>query len=250
MTRFLAASLTAAALALPARAEIVGESFAYSVDGAAFEGFVAHNAALDAPRGTVLIVHDWDGVNEHEERTAERLAALGYTAFAIDMYGADADPQGVEDYRALTGALYGDRDLLRTRLMGAIEAAADIPGSGGGTVLIGYCFGGAVVLEGARAGAGLDGYVSFHGGLGTPEGQDYAAADAPVLLLHGTADPVSGMADLAALLDELESAGVAHRAEVYGGARHAFTVHGSDDYDMASERRAWSALQGFLEERL
>lgn len=249
MTRLLAATLTAAAIALPAQSDIVGMPHGYTVNGTDFEGYVAHNAALDAPRGTVLIVHDWDGVNAHEQRTAERLAALGYTAFAIDMFGADADPQGMDDYRALTGALYADRDLLRARLEGAIDAARDIPGAGGGTVLIGYCFGGAVVLEGARAGAGLDGYVSFHGGLGTPEGQDYIATDAPLLLLHGTADPVSGMADLAALLDALEVADVPHRAEVYGGARHAFTVHGSDDYDMDAERRAWTALQGFLDER-
>ncbi len=250
MHRLLATGLTAACLAIPARAEIVGAPHAYSVGDTEFEGYVAHNTALEAPGGTVLIVHDWDGVNDHEERTAERLAAKGYTAFAIDLFGAEADPQGVEDYRALTGALYGDRELLRARLMGAIEAAAEIPGSGGGVVMIGYCFGGAAVLEAARAGAGMDGYVSFHGGLETPEGQDYAQAGAPVLLLHGTADPVSGMDDLAALLDELEGAGVAHRAEVYGGARHAFTVHGSDDYDMEAERRAWDALQGFLEERL
>ena len=43
-------------------------------------------------------------------------------------------------------------------------------------VAIGYCFGGASVLELSRAGADIDGFVSFHGGLETPEGQDYSSS--------------------------------------------------------------------------
>jgi Dienelactone hydrolase and related enzymes len=117
-------------------------------------------------------------------------------------------------------------------------------------VILGYCFGGAAVLEAARAGADLDGFVSFHGGLGTPDGQDYSAASAPIQLFHGSADPVSGMADLAALLDQLQAAGVPHGAEIFGGARHSFTVWGSRDYDLEADRGSWEGLLGFLEETL
>jgi dienelactone hydrolase len=92
--------------------------------------------------------------------------------------------------------------------------------------------------------------VSFHGGLGTPEGQGYEGVAGPVLLLHGSADPVSGMADLAALLDELQAAGVEHDARVFGGARHSFTVYGSSDYDLDADRGSWQALQDFLDEAL
>jgi dienelactone hydrolase len=66
----------------------------------------------------------------------------------------------------------------------------------------------------------LDGFVSFHGGLNTPEGQSYAQTKGSVLLLHGSADPVSGMGALASLVDQLQEAGVEHNAEIYGGARH------------------------------
>lgn len=245
-----AASVAAVAWVLPAQAQIVTEAYEYTVGDTVFEGLVARNAALDSPRGTVLIVHDWNGVDSYEQRRAEMLAAEGYTAFAIDLYGRDADPQGTDDYRRLSGALYADRALFQERLMGSIAAAADIPGAGGGMVLMGYCFGGAAALEAARAGADLEGFVSFHGGLGTPEGQGYDQTAAPVLLLHGSADPVSGMADLAALLDELQAAGVSHGAEVYGGARHSFTVWGSNDYDLQADRRSWQALLRFLDETL
>ncbi|MDP4992355.1 MAG: dienelactone hydrolase family protein [Marivita lacus] len=240
---------TLALTATAAQAEISADYHRYTVGDREYEGYVATNTAID-PKGTILIVHDWDGMTEYEERRAEMLAALGYTAFAIDVYGADEDPQSVDEYRALSGAMYSDRDAFRMRLMGAIEEAANIPGATDTHVMMGYCFGGAAVLEAARAGADLDGFVSFHGGLGTPEGQDYSATSAPIMLFHGSADPVSGMADLASLLDQLQSAGVDHGAQVFGGARHSFTVYGSSDYDLDADQASWDGLQSFLDAQL
>jgi len=217
----------------------------YEVDG---KSFAAHAAMADGePAGTVFIVHDWDGLNAYEKNRAKMLAELGYNAVAIDLFGVDAKLEGRDDYRRETGALYRDRAAFRARLAAAVKAANSISDKGGKSFIIGYCFGGAAVLEAARAGMGLDGYVSFHGGLGTPEGQDYAQTDAPVLLLHGSADPVSGMDDLASLLQQLQSAGVTHDAQVFGGARHSFTVAGSRDYDADADGRSWAALLRFLE---
>ena len=249
MNRF-AITATATLLAgAAAQAEITGEYHQYTVGDRDYEGYVATNTAIES-RGTVLIVHDWDGMTDYEERRADMLAALGYTAFAIDVYGAETDPQSVEEYRSLSGALYGDREAFRERLMGSIMEAAEIPGATEDAVIMGYCFGGAAVLEAARAGAELDGFVSFHGGLGTPEGQDYSAVTAPVMFFHGTADPVSGMDDLAAVLDALQEAGKDHGAQIFGGARHSFTVYGSNDYDLSADQGSWAGLQAFLADRL
>jgi dienelactone hydrolase len=237
-------------IAAPAAAEIVAEPHRYEVNGEAFEGYVAYNSALPETKGTVLIVHDWDGLTGYEERRAEMLAALGYTAFAIDVYGADRRPTSFEENRAFSGALYEDRERFRSLLLGAVEAAGSIPGATDAAVMLGYCFGGAAALEAARAGAELQGFVSFHGGLGTPEGQDWSATAAPVAFFHGTADPVSGPMELAQTLMELEEAGVPHQADIYGGALHSFTVFGSDDYDLEADQASWEGLQEFLEEQL
>jgi len=242
---------TAAALSLlpmTASAQISATPVPYEVGGMAFEGVMMRNAALDDSRGTVLIVHDWDGLSDYERTRAQMLATEGYTAIALDVYGTEADPQGFEDYRRLSGELYGDRAEFRARLMAGIAAAQEAAG-GGDTVLMGYCFGGAAVLEAARAGADLDGFVSFHGGLDLPEGQDYSAVQGPVMLFHGSADPVSGMMDLATLLNQLQEAGVAHGAEIYGGARHAFTVWGGRDYDAEADRQSWAGFMEFLDDR-
>ena len=159
-----------------------------------FEAYVA--TPDGTPRGTVLLVHDWDGLTEHERAQADALAADGYLAVALDLFGTNATLDSMDDYRRETGALYADRDEFRARMMAGAEAARALDGAGQ-MVIAGYCFGGAAALEAARAGMDMAGFVSFHGGLETPEGQDYSATPAPVMVLHGSADPVSGMAELA-----------------------------------------------------
>lgn len=233
-----------------AQGGITTMSHVYEVNGVAYEGYVAYNSNVDQTRGTVMIIHDWNGVDGYEIRRAEMLAAEGYTAFAVDLFGQGNQPQSMEENRQRTGELYADREEFRARLMGSLAQTSEIPGATDKVVVMGYCFGGAAVLEMARAGADTQGFVSFHGGLGLPEGQNYDSVTAPVLILHGSADPVSGMQDLASLLDALQEAGVEHHAQVYGGARHSYTVFGSGDYDLAADRASWSALQTFLARQL
>ncbi len=85
---------------------------------------------------------------------------------------------------------------------------------------MGYCFGGAVVLEMARSGQAEDvrGFATFHGGLDTPEDQSYSADTPPILIAHGGADTSIGMSDVATLAKELEAAGAPYEIEIYSGA--------------------------------
>lgn len=235
-----------------AQAALVAERYVYEIDGVEYEGYVAYNSRLERSIGTVMIVHDWDGPNDYERARAEQLAALGYTAFAIDVYGKDRQPTSMQENQQRAGEMYQDRAEFRKRLLAAHAEIANIPRGTDNVVVIGYCFGGAAVLELARAGAPLRGFVSFHGGLGLPEGQSYEEVQGPILILHGSADPVNGsrMSDLATLLDHLNAADVDHNAHVYGGARHSFTVPWSGDYDLAADRASWQELQRFLEQTL
>lgn len=235
----------------PAMLALIGgaafaDALPYTHGERSFEGYVA--TPEGTPRGTVLLVHDWNGLTDHERVQADALAAEGYLAVALDLFGTEAVLDGFDDYRRETGALYADRAEFRARMQAGADAAAGLEGAGD-MVIAGYCFGGAAALEAARAGLDMAGFVSFHGGLGTPEGQDYSATPAPVMVLHGSADPVSGMADLAALMDELQTAGVAHEARIFGGARHSFTVPNSNDWDPDANAGAQAAFREFLAAR-
>lgn len=241
-TMFTVSWLAAAALGTSVLAGAHSAKVGYTVGDKTFEAVVAMPQA--APKATVFIIHDWNGLDDYEIKRASMLADLGYRAVALDLFGTEAQLNGFEDYRRESGALYADRAEFRARIAAGIAASSE---GAEREFLAGYCFGGAAVLESARAGMDLDGFISFHGGLGTPEGQDYSQTKGEVLLLHGSADPVSGMGDLASLLTQLTEANVAHSATVYGGARHSFTIEGSRDYDQNAEQKSWSAFIAFLD---
>ena len=107
---------------------------------------------------------------------------------------------------------------------------------------------GSSVLEFARSGADLDGVVSFHGDLTTPEGQNYVDIKGKLLILHSTADTAVPMTDFAALAAELEGQGIPHEMITYSGAPHAFTVFGSDRYREDANMKSWKRFTEFFEE--
>lgn len=219
----------------------------YSVNQAAYEGYFV-SAGDNKP--LILLIHDWDGLTDYEVKRAHMIADLGYSVFAVDLFGAGVRPLVLEDKRRLTGELYADREKMRALMNGGLAAAAAQGGDVSRAVAMGYCFGGAAVLEWARSGADLQGFVAFHGGLSTPEGQDYSKATGQYLILHGSADEVVPMGDFAALASALEGAGLSHEMVTYSGARHAFTVFGTERYNKAADVKSWDRFAAFLKQVL
>jgi dienelactone hydrolase len=217
------------------------------VEGEEYEGYYV-TPSEDAP--LVIIIHDWDGLTDYEIRRARMLKEAGYAVFAADMFGAGVRPTALKDKQQLTGALYKDRGKMRRLVQGALKAAEAQGARVENAVAMGYCFGGTVVLEWARSGADLKGFVPFHGGLDTPEGQDYTRTSGFVLVFHGTADKHVTMESFAGLAMALEKAEVPHEMITYGGAPHAFSVFGSDRYREGADQKSWARFKAFLEEAL
>lgn len=215
----------------------------YEVNGEAYEGYYV---SPSNSQGLVLLLHDWDGLTDYEIKRSEMLAELGYSVFAADLFGKGVRPTEVKDKRQHTGELYKDRAKMRALMTGALKTARDLGAATGSTLAMGYCFGGAAALELARSGADMKGFVSFHGGLTTPEGQNYDATKAKVMVYHGTADTVITMDDFAGLAKELEQSGVAHEMVTYSGAPHAFTVFGSERYQQVADEKSWNSFTNFL----
>ncbi|NOH30236.1 dienelactone hydrolase family protein [Vibrio mediterranei] len=229
--------------ALVSSYSVAGEHVIYEVDGQPYEGYWAK---VNNTAPLVLLVHDWDGLTEYEEDRAEMLNEMGYNVFAVDLFGQDVRPTKVEDKKQHTGELYKDRAKLQALMNAGLQEAGKLGGNLDDTVVMGYCFGGAAVLESARAGMNARGFVSFHGGLTTPDGQNYAQTKAPILVLHGTADTAIPMSQFAQLAVELEKNGVEHEMITYSGAPHAFTVFGSKNYREDADKKSWKAFSEFL----
>lgn len=238
---FLAAPLVAVS---PAFADDVN----YDVNGEAFTGYFAE---AEASKGLVLIVHDWDGMTDYERQRADLLAEMGYDAFAIDMFGNDTPTETMDHRIAATGALYGDRERMRTLISAGVQQALERSDSDRMAV-IGYCFGGAVALEMARSDMAdmAIGYATFHGGLETPDGQGWDGDEPPVMVYHGGADTSITMGDVATLANEFEAAGNTYTIEVFSGAPHAFTVFGSERYQSRADAASWESFSAFLEEQV
>jgi dienelactone hydrolase len=250
------ASLTAILDREPARSATRSAEVEYEVDGVLCRGYVARPDD-DADHPGVLVAHDWVGVSDYVRMRADMLARLGYIALAADLYGADVRPTEQEAPK-VAAQYYGDLDLFRRRVLGGYAELLAQPGvDADRTAAIGYCFGGSAVLQLARAGADVNGVVSFHGALQTgPEGEA-AGITAKLLVLNGAVDPVVPDEAVLAFADELRSVpSLDWQLTAYSGAMHAFTLpdadapdHGAQDHAVA-ERRSWQAMKNFLAEVL
>jgi dienelactone hydrolase len=220
------------------------------------EGYLAWDESKSGRRPGVLVVHEWTGIGEHTRAQAERLAKLGYVAFAVDVYGKGVRPSSPAAAGAEAAKYKQDRGLFRSRLLAGYRTLLEQPWVDAQRVAaVGHCFGGTGVLELARAGADLKGVVSVHGGLDSPSPADGKNIKAKVLILHGAEDPFVKPADIDALLAELRGAGVDWQMISYGGAVHAFTNPAAGDdpsagaaYDARTARRSWLAMRQFLDE--
>jgi dienelactone hydrolase len=198
------------------------------------------------------------GLGDYAEARAKKLAAMGYIAFAIDMYGKGIRPKTPQEAAAQAGIYKQDRALMRARALAGLDVLRANPLCDPKRIAaIGYCFGGTVVLEIARSGADIAGVVSFHGGLDTPTPADAKNIRCKVLVLHGGDDPHVPRKDVDAFEDEMRAANVDWQLVVYGGAVHSFTnpASGNDKskgvaYDANADRRSWEAMKAFFGEIL
>lgn len=244
-TWLIASLISLSALNLQAA---TGKDVIYRLDGNAYEGYyiAAQSQVTDTP--LILMIHDWDGLTDYEKKRAQMLSKQGYSVFAADLFGQGIRPTEVKDKRQHTGELYKDRAKMRALMQAALKAARQQGGNLNNAVAMGYCFGGAAVLELARSGADMKGFATFHGGLKTPQGQDYSNAKSKILVMHGSADSAIPMAQFAQLTNELEAANVEHEMITYSGAPHAFTVFDSGRYHESADKQSWKRFSDFLKD--
>jgi dienelactone hydrolase len=246
------------AVAELASAQVLARPVAYAIDGAPHEGWLVHSAALVAPRPGLLMMPNWLGVTGNALKDAARVAGERYLVFVADLYGSAVRPQNPDEAGAAIAPLAADRALLRRRAQGALQAfeaqAVDLAIDLDRLGAFGFCFGGCTVLEMARAGIPLKGYVSLHGTLDTPDPDDARRIRAPLLVLHGANDPLVPQAQVQGFIAEMQAAPeVDWQLVQYGGAVHSFSspvanVPGVAEYHPRAAARAFRALDEFFTE--
>ncbi len=238
---------------------MTGSAYNYQDGSTALEGYLAFDPASKKKRPGVLVFHEWMGVADHEKTACENLARSGYIALAGDIFGKGSRPKGVQEAAEFAGRYRaGDRALMRQRAAAALSALQSHPSCDRSRIAaIGFCFGGTVALELARAGADIRGVVSFHGGLGTERPATAGVLKASILALHGAEDPFVPAAEVAAFQTEMRQARADWQFVQFSDAVHSFSNPGAGNepqkglaYNERAARRSWNMMLGFFAEIL
>lgn len=228
-------------------------------DGKRLVGYYAYDDAVKGPVPGVVVVHEWWGLNDYAKRRARDLAALGYSALAIDMYGDGKNTEHPADAMAFMQAALKDASASAKRFDAGIELLKLQPQTDKNRIAaIGYCFGGKVVLDAARRGEPLAGVASFHGALATSTPATPGSVKAKILVEHGAADSMVTPQQVEAFKEEMNKANAPFDFVSIPGAKHGFTnpdadrlshgEHGGPDigYNKAADESSWADLQAFF----
>ncbi len=240
--------------------DIQTREITYQAGDLKMKGFMAWDGAVSELRPGVLVVHEFWGLNDYARNRAEMLAELGYTAFAVDMYGAGKVAADRDEAGQLMTQLLADLPECRARFSAALDLLkAHETVDENRTAAIGYCMGGGIVLHMARYGLDLDVVASFHGSLPlavAPKGEG-AEVTAKIVAYNGQADSFIPAAAIASFKAEMEKTGADYQFIQLPGALHGFsnpeaTAKGELfnmplKYDALADTCSWSHMRLMLQ---
>jgi dienelactone hydrolase len=232
----------------------------YEALGVAMVGYLAVDDELAGrDRPGVLLMHEGLGQDDNVRLRADRLAGLGYVAFALDYFGGGCQ-HPLDFTRVRLGELFDDPAATRRLALAGYNLLTAQSGVDQDRIAaVGFCFGGVMALELARSGVPVRAVIGFHPGFARVASADSAGTTASVLMICGAEDPVVSREDRERFEDEMRSAHVADwRLEIYGGVGHSFTnpeiasrgLPGLFAYDERADRRSWSAMLALFDEVL
>ena len=235
---------------------MTGTQIEYEAGGEPLKGYLAIGGG-DQPGPGVLVIHEWWGHNDYVRQRADQLAALGYTALAVDMYGHGKVADNPDAAGELMNGAFADPAALKARFDAAFARLAEEPSVDASKIAaVGYCFGGAVALEMARAGVDLAYVGSFHPGALATQNPATSAMRATVLVGLGADDPFVPDEDQAAFDAEMNAAGISCDFVRYPGVVHGYTVPAATErgetyglplrYDEAADKDSWDRLSAGL----
>lgn len=225
----------------------------YAADSTALQGYFAAPVSAGNSVPGVLVVHEWWGHNEYARQRARDLAALGYAALAVDMYGEGKTAEHPEDAGKFAGMVMQNLETARERFeagLTALKAQSGVDPERIGA--IGYCFGGSVALTMANSGYDLDAVAVFHSGVQLPV-MPTSDLKAKVLVCNGAEDPMVTAESVATFKRMMDSIGASYEYIAYENATHSFTSKAADSlgkkfnmpiaYNAEADSKSWEEMK-------
>lgn len=244
------------AAATPKEPSYKEDNVSYTGDNISMNGYVVYDENKEGVRPAVIVVPEWWGLNDYPKHRARQLAELGYIAIAIDMYGDGKVADNPDSAGKYATPFYKDPQMAKRRFDAALAKLKTYSQVDTTKIAaIGYCFGGAQVLNMARLGENLKGVVSFHGNLmGVPA--DKKTLKASILACNGAADTFVPAAEIASFKKEMDAVGADYTFKSYEGALHAFTNPAATEagkkfglkiaYNAAADSASWQDMKAFF----
>jgi dienelactone hydrolase len=238
-------------------AAVKTKTIEYKDGDTTLKGVLAWDDAANGKRPGVLVVHEWWGMNDYAMSRAKQLAAEGYVAFALDMYGDEKVTEHAKQAGEWSKQITSNLDAWVARANAGLAVLKAQPRTDAANVAaIGYCFGGSTVMQMAYAGSDVKAVVSFHGSL-PPAGENVTSIKPRVLVQHGRDDGFIPAERIVAFQEGLDRAGAEWEMTIYSGTRHGFTNPGASKYGLenvayneTADKRSWAAMKRLFEETL
>ena len=227
----------------PASPRPKGQSVSLKLEGGQAKAYVAKPKAK--PRGAVLVLHEWWGLNDWVKAMADRLAGEGYLALAVDLYKGKvaSDPKEA-------AALMGQKD---EKWGDAVEEAGLewLKSNGGGAKVatLGWCMGGGESLKSSlNDPKDVDATVIYYG-MPVTDVDRLKTLRGPVLGIWANEDGWITPDKVKAFDEALTRAGVKHEFHAYD-ADHAFANPSGGKYNGPAAADAWQKTRTFLSKNL
>ena len=211
------------------------------------------NAAgyLAAPQGaglhgSVILIHEWNGLTDRIREVADAMAVEGYIALAADLYSGRTGSNPRENM-ALVRETLADPETLIANLNAAVRYLNDRPDSAGKVAAIGWCYGGGVALSFALGGDRHDGTAIFYGRL-LDDPEQLKKIDHEVYGTFAGQDRSIPVEMVNQFVAALRLAGVPNDVHIYDSVNHGFWLHVDANPDLRSGPAldAWSRLKRYL----
>ena len=211
-----------------------------STDGTAIGGYITRPKG-DVARAAVVVIHEWDGINDHVRDVARRLAKAGYVALAPDLLSRQG---GTSSFSSSEAAIAAGRklddEMITKDLTGGINYLKGQSFVGANKIgVIGFCWGGGKALLFTTRSKDLAASVIYYGS-NPPNLEDVKNITAPVLGQYGGADERITSA-VPKLADAMKQYGKSFEYKVYPGAPHGFNSDMSpQSYREDAAKEAWT----------
>lgn len=222
-----------------------GETVHYFAADSATSGYFVTPAG-EGPFPAVILIHEWNGLDDRVRQVADAFADEGYVALAADLFSGRTGSNPDEN-RALTQEVRGDLPTVIANLDAAAAFLRARPDATGKVAAMGWCFGGGIALSYALGGEHHDGTAIFYGSLVT-DPDSLAALDHPIYGTFAGQDDGIPPSEVARFVDALREAGVDNDVHVYDAVEHGFWlwVDRDPETNLAPAADAWRRLKAYL----